>query len=296
MAPDGSFTFEFATRLGDGTQVLTGPATIEITAEDWNGNASSANVTIVRSSTGDFSTVTVSPGNKHATVEWEPVLHAQSYNIYELEYGEVREAVTSPYTWDSLENGEVYVFQLEALLPVGVGENAYSTPVGKMPMSTHTIAPWIRQVGFESITIEWPSIPGVDKYTVERSLSPVSPWSVRRNLEASVFVDDRVELEQAYFYRVSPADYPDIASEFAGATSSRFSEVSVYPVMSATDIGGTSDCIDVQWPYAYQATSTPTRRFVVTDITDLGNPVVRGGFDIAATANPYGITVSGSYA
>ena len=84
---EGAFTFEFATRLADGTQVIDGFATIEVTADDWNGNQTLSTVTSLRAATGDVSGFTVTPGNGQVTIEWDEVLHALSYTLLEPKYG-----------------------------------------------------------------------------------------------------------------------------------------------------------------------------------------------------------------
>ena len=120
----GSFSFEFATRNPDGSTVIDGSASIEVTALDFNENETTESITIVKSATGEFASFTVSPAYKKVTFEWEPVLHAESYSIFESMYGETRAGVTSPYVWEGLENGEVYAFQVRAHIPDGVGEDA----------------------------------------------------------------------------------------------------------------------------------------------------------------------------
>ena len=98
----GSFSFEFATRNPDGSTVIDGSASIEVTALDFNENETTESITIVKSATGDFSSFTITPANKQVTLEWDPVLHAESYTIHNPRYGEIRDDVTSPYVWEGL--------------------------------------------------------------------------------------------------------------------------------------------------------------------------------------------------
>ena len=44
---DGGFSFLFATREPDGSRLVSGPATLLVSAKDWNGNVSTASVQLL---------------------------------------------------------------------------------------------------------------------------------------------------------------------------------------------------------------------------------------------------------
>lgn len=228
----GAFSFEFVTRNPDGSAVIDGSASIEVTAVDYNDNENMESITIVKSATGDFSSVTVTPANKQVTIEWEPVLHAESYSIFESKYGRTRTDVVSPYVWDELENGEIYRFQIKAEIPADLGEDVYSSNIERMPLSARSFAPWIREIGYRSITVEWWDNPNVTEYTVERSSSLDGPWEVRRNLATSVFTDTEVEYGTEYHSGVIPVRFPEICSASTGGVPARFTKSSVTSILT----------------------------------------------------------------
>jgi len=224
ITPDanGAFSFVFATRLADGTEVVSGAAAIELMATDWNGNLSTESVTIVRSETGDFDAVTVTPGDRQVTIAWDPVLYAESYCIRELNDGLSMEDASSPAVWEGLENGELYSFQLSAVIPDGVGPDAVSATFDTIPLSPRSLAPRVRQVDHRSITIEWRGFSKIPGYTVERSLDPNGPWEVRARHGETVLEDTRVAYDTDYWYRVRPQAYSTVVSDPVRAVPGRF--------------------------------------------------------------------------
>ena len=266
---------------------LSGDKTIEITAADLNGNETSTVINITKPTAGgDIAGFSVTPGNKQVTISWGPVPYAQSYSLFEANYGQTRTNVTSPYVWDELENGKIYSFQLTA--NVSSGSDAVSNVVEKMPLSVRTLAPWVREVGYKSVTIEWRANPNVAKYTVERGLSPDGPWEVRRKLLDNVFTDTEVEHNTEYYYRVTPAAYPDVLSDYQAAVPGRFSK----DIVTSIDIPESVTEVIVHENYAYA--STKQNGLVVIDITDPenpGDPIYR-----STPGEGLGIALQGSYA
>ena len=211
----------FSTTLN--VSVLDGSNTIEVTAEDLNGNETMVIITIVKPEEGgDISGFTVTPGNRQVTIEWDEVQGAVSYSLSESNYGLEQTDVTSPYIWEGLENGSVYSFELTASLPGDGSSDAVSSLVSAMPLSSMSLTPWVRDVGFRTITIEWWDSPDIDRYLVERAESPDGPWEAWRNTAEHLFTDDRVAAETLYYYRVSPASYLDIVSNPTSGMASPF--------------------------------------------------------------------------
>ena len=124
---------------------LSGDHTIEATASDLNGNTTTVIITIVKPDIGgDISGFTVTPGNKSVTITWNAVPFAESYTISESRYGKTRTGVTSPCTWDGLDNGSLYAFQLTAVLPESAGSDAVSAEILAVPLSPLTLSPWVK--------------------------------------------------------------------------------------------------------------------------------------------------------
>ena len=268
---------------------LDASRSIEITASDLNGNTTTAIITILKpSSGGDISGFTVTPGNKHVEISWDPAPFAESYSLFESNYGETRENVTSPYTWEGLENWDIYAFQLTAHLPEGSGSDAVSAVVEKMPLSTRTLAPWVKETGYKSITIEWWDNTRVSSYIVERSLSPDGPWEVRRNLTENEFTDDRVDHDTEYFYRVTPSNYKDIQSTAAAAVPGKFGS----DVIIQQDTSGSAWDVAVAGSYAFVADGE--NGLAVIDISDPLSPEVKSYTDTTGSAK--GVAVADCYA
>lgn len=247
---------------------LDGSRTIEVTATDLNGNETTAVVTIVKPADGgDISGFTVTPGNKQVTITWDAVLGATSYSIQESAFGLERTNVASPYTWDALENGTVYSFQLVAHVGLGPTVTAESATASAMPMSPQSLTPWVREVGFNSITIEWTDYPEIDRYVVERSDGPDGPWETWRLTTGHVYTDERVQPNTGYFYRVVPSDYPDIASHGAYGVPGSFGNYGL--VSRIPNDNGNSEVL-VHNGYVY-ADDYDTGTWAV-DVSDPANP------------------------
>jgi hypothetical protein len=221
---DGAFLFGFGTRAPDGTQMVSGPITLQLVATDWNGNTSSAALELVSCPAGDIPGFAVTPASKRAEIVWDAVPCAKSYAILETMYGVVRENVTSPYTWDGLRNGEIYAFQVTAHLPDATAADAVSELVETMPLSPRTFAPWVRETGYRSITLEWWADPWVSQYIVERQETPGGPWAVHRSLTENRFTDEGLNVGTEYRYRVSPSRFRSVPSEHVSATPGTFGQ------------------------------------------------------------------------
>jgi hypothetical protein len=286
----GSFSFEFATRLGDGTQVVDGSVTIEIVATDWNGNTTVADVTVVKSATGDFPSMTVTAGDEQVTISWEPVLHAESYRIHNPRFGEIREDVTSPYVWDALPNGELCSFQIQAVVPDILGDDAWSSIQDAIPLSERNLAPCVRETGFRSITIEWDAIPASPEYLVERSVDG-GPWAIRTITQSSTLKDSGLAVEHWYSYRVRPVDQIEVDSTPIAAVPGRF------PPGGAGRVGGCATALGawdvaIAGSYAYMADGTAG--LTIVNIADPAHPFVVA--TIATGDHTSSVAVAGSYA
>ncbi len=231
--------------------MIYGPATIEVTGDDWNGNRTVATVSIVRAATGDVSGFTVAPANKQVTIEWDTVLYAQSYSIHNPRYGQIREDVTSPYVWDGLLNGELYSFQLQAVLPGGMGVDAWSNTQDVIPLSERTLAPFVTETGYRSITIGWTGIAGASEYVVERSEAG-GPWLVRTLTQSTTLTESDLAHDAWYAYRVTPVNQTEIVSASIGAAPDRFPNGHAAPVGSYDTVGNAFGVV-VSGSYAYVA-------------------------------------------
>lgn len=90
---EGSFSFTFVTKENEGTWLVSGPATLELTACDWSGHKSIESIQLIPSETGAAPGFFVTPGYREATIEWDDVPGAESYELFEYKYGQTRSDV-----------------------------------------------------------------------------------------------------------------------------------------------------------------------------------------------------------
>jgi hypothetical protein len=292
LASDGTFTFYFATRLDDGTQVIDGPATIKIVAEDWNGNLSAEEVTVINPDAGDFASISVVSANKQVTISWSPVLNAESYSIHNPRYGKIRENVTSPYVWDGLVNGEFYSFLLQAVIPDTQGADAWSVRQDVIPLSKRTLAPWVIETRHRSIAIGWKETDPPSECIVERSVDG-GIWEVRTLTSYTTFTDTDLTHDSWYSYRIKSTSQPDIVSASINAVPSRFPDIHVENV-GPVDQSAPAYKIAVSSSYAYAAAAHAGLQ--VLDISDPGMPTVVTSCDTPGKAMDVALSGDGNYA
>ncbi len=275
--PDGSFSGII------NVAALSGEKVIEFSTTDINGNSASASVNILKPEGGDISGFTVTPGNRQVTICWAPVSGAESYSIFESSYGETiepGEITGTSYTWTGLENGEIYSFQLTAHLPVGIGEDAYSSTATTMPLSPFNLTPVIKNTEHKAITIEWPANDNIDRFIVERSGSHLGPWEIKRVLTQNVFTDEKVEYDTNYYYRITPSGFTEINSLCAGSSPTRFSGddiIATLPLPGSI----TPFSLQIDDNYAYIANFRDG--LAIADISDPYNPIIVSSYGVAST-------------
>jgi hypothetical protein len=289
-AAGGSYSFEFATKDEHGAQVIDGSRTIEVTAVDWNLNSTTVAVMILRGSgNSDIPSFAVKPQSEQVEITWEPVLHATSYKLYTPRDGQVRENVTSPYVWDSLTNGELYSFHLQAVLPYP-GADAWSDLQDAIPLSGRTLAPWVKDVGYRSITIEWRDTAAASEYVVERREGN-GPWLVRTTTADTSLTETGLAHDTWYAYRVTRFRQEGVVSAEASGMPSRFGPGGA--ALAATyGIYGSAFGVAAAGDYAYLAHESAGLR--IFDISDPFSPILIGTYDTAGHA--YGVAVASNYA
>jgi len=279
-------TGAFATALDVAS--LDGTRTIEVTATDLNGNETTAVVTIVKPADGgDISGFTVTPGNKQVTIEWDEVPGAEEYTLYESNYAQTVIDATSPYIWEGLENGEVYQFQLQAIVPEEMGADAWSNEAEVIPLSDRTLAPWIEEIGSRSITVVWNSEPNISRYTLEKRKG-TEPWTVAVITSQNRYVDTRLDPESVYQYRVYPNSQDDVISQTAASRPGAFG-----PGISGNyaTLGSANDVV-LSGDYLYVADGNAG--LSIFDISEPDAPVRIATRAVAGTARS--VAVSGGYA
>jgi hypothetical protein len=220
LKEDGSFSFAFS------TTGFTGPMAIEITAVDMSGNT--AVTTLNLKDQGQIPSFTAEAGNGEITLSWDTVPLTDHYTIYytddgslpSQEYGEVREYVESPCTFSGMQNGRRYVFLLQA--HSSSGEDNWSDYVHTIPLSPYTLMPQITDY-YKAVRLDWPSLPGAEKYRVWRAEDPQAPpVNISGEIEGTSFTDERVGIDSTYYYSVQPAGAVARRSGYSEAMCSPF--------------------------------------------------------------------------
>lgn len=213
IGEDGTFSFQFFT---DG---FTDSILVTVTAEDWNGNTGSASFTLVDA--GAIPSFTATAGNGEVTLNWDPVALAESYTVYyetadiipNSSYSTKMEEVTSPLTITGLTNGSMHTFLLQS--NSSDGEDNWSEVEKAIPLSEFHLAPRLSS-NYDSILIEWNTIPEIEEYQVWKSSSEEGRFiNISGNIQRDYFLDTAVEPETSYWYSIRAGNYNDNLSEAA---------------------------------------------------------------------------------
>lgn len=276
---------------------FTGNISIQITAYDWNDNATPTQIILVE---GDpIPSLDVAAGNKQVDISWDEVFGANSYDLLYVEgtaapsdaIATTIADVTSPYTLDGLSNGQSYTLVLRANSSAGTDESASRTVI---PASAHTFAPLVTAIG-GSIELSWREATAWDGFVVERAVFPDGEFfPITGEISATRYTDTNVSAGVVYSYRVRPA--------LAGAAASASASGRAYELptlvrtqLGRADSGGQSASMAVSSDYAFVTTISPFFDIVAIDIT---NPLAPFQVDSAGSlaGNPYGVAASGNLA
>lgn len=294
---DETFSFSFSTTTLSSTFVL------KLTASDWNDNYIEKSITLKLMEGNDIPSFTVSPGDREVTLEWSSVPNTSRYDLYYTtngtqpseSYGEVIDSVTSPYTLEGLQNGNMHVFLLKAVPEDTYPEN-WSDYVRAIPLSEYQLTPTVTGQ-YKQIRIEWPVIPADDEYEVYRSTNYDSGYTnITGTYTGTIFIDTDVVANTWYYYRINPAFSNEIQSIPIG------SQVSPFPpepyLLRTVDLGYTGNNylgkIRIVDDRAYAATSgggfhildisAPASAYVIKTVNTYTNDIAVAG-DYAYIAN-----------
>ncbi|MCK4515979.1 MAG: hypothetical protein KAU31_12015, partial [Spirochaetaceae bacterium] len=223
VADDGTFAFSFSTDPFSTSMLIT------VIATDWNGNETAATISLMNEgAVPSFASV---PGNKSATLTWDPVPLSESYSLYYTtngtypseSYGYGMDNVESPLMLSNLQNGSLHVFLLQSHSSSG-GDN-WSEFVKAIPLSPLTLAPVV-EPEYEQLRVTWAEIPGAGQFEVWRSTSPAVGYrNYSGTVIGSIYLDTSVDAGTAYFYKVKPAVENANLSESGSGSSCAFPAV-----------------------------------------------------------------------
>ena len=286
----GDNTFDFVIT----TRELSGPQDINILVRARSGNQNKTSVRILEGE-ADIPVFSVEAGDRRTVLRWDPL---PSTTRYILRYRtdnpgqspgpkKTVEGISSPYVLTGLENGNRYVFRVEAVLP---GEpDSESAEKWTIPLSAETMRP--ATVGeFEQIRISWPSIPGSELYDLWRSTGRDGEYTrVAAGLRDTDYLDRDVRYGRSYYYRVSAASFPEFPSNPVPGESTAFpvEKLELAGVCSLNQARG----LTLYGGYAFVAGGSEGVKIV--DISEPDNPTQVGGFQ---TSEARDIAVRGEYA
>ncbi|MCK4705404.1 MAG: hypothetical protein KAT90_07995, partial [Gammaproteobacteria bacterium] len=154
---------------------------------------------------------TATAGDTVATLSWQKVTGADSYNLYYDTLSGVTTAstvitgVTSPYDHTGLTNDATYYYIVTAVNANGEGlpSNEISvTPVLAPP--TGVVSNFVAIAGDDQASLNWDAVSNTDGYNIYRSLSSNNYGAaLATNISATSFVDTTAINDTTYFYVVA---------------------------------------------------------------------------------------------
>lgn len=220
VSDDGGFSFSFP------TSSLSGSITVEIAARDWNGNETTATLSLVDE--GQIPSFRAEIGSGAVTLRWDDIPFSTRYDVYytadgslpSSDYGSALPDVSSPYTLDGLRNGAMHVFVLRSVS--SEGEDNVSAPLYAIPSSELTVQPVV-EPGYEEMRLVWPELSAADSYEVWRSNQIGGTYrQISGTLAANQFTDRQVVPGTTYYYRVRPSIENALTSGPTGGAASPF--------------------------------------------------------------------------
>lgn len=156
----------------------------------------------------------VTPGNNQATVTWNAVAGATSYNIYRSttqgqEGAKVGASTSTSYVDASAVNGTTYYYEITA--DNAAGEGAASTQSPAVTPTAPIVAPDAPSgltvvAGNAKITLNWTAVTGAASYNVYRSTASGSQGTKVGASASTSYVDTTVANGTAYYYEVTADD------------------------------------------------------------------------------------------
>jgi len=183
--------------------------------------------------------LTATAGNAQATLSWNAVSGATSYNVNRSTtsggpYTNVATNVTTPsYTNTGLTNGTTYYYVVSAVNAVGEGANSAQvsvTPSGGTPTVPAAPTGLTATAGNAQAALSWNAVSGATSYNVKRATTSGGPYTnVATNVTTPSYTNTGLTNGTTYYYVVSAVN--------AAGEGANSSQVSVTPNGGGTPTG-----------------------------------------------------------
>ncbi len=243
---------------------------------------------------GAPSVVSADPGDSQATIFWDPVGGATSYNIYwstttgvTTGTGTLIEGVISPYIHTSLTNGTTYYYIVTALN--FYGEGTASSEFSATPDAVPPEAPTNLTVfsGDGQITVGWSAVAAATAYNIYWSTTPGVTTATGTQIADVTNPYTHTGLTNGTTY------YAVVTAVNASGESVESAEVSAIPVAIPANVSAAAGdaAVEISWDAAagansysiYWSTSTGVTKGTGIEISGVTSPYAHTGLSNATT-------------
>jgi len=219
---EGNFVFQFK------SDSLGTSFSVKVDAIDWNGNGTSAGISLIRDAVSSIPSFKAEISSKKVVLTWDEVPETESYTLYYSADGSLpSESVgqtimnaISPFTLDSLKNGSLYTFRLKSIARAGLIDSQ-SGYIQAIPLSAQTLIPEAVS-GRGEISIAWNSIPATNEFEIHRRVGELGDFNFYRRVNGTEYVDTGLEDGERYYYRIRPVEHSSILSGSAAGITDGF--------------------------------------------------------------------------
>lgn len=240
--------------------------------------------------------ITAVGGANQATISWQAVTGAASYNVYWSTTSGVTKTsgtkvagVTSPYVKTGLAAGTTYYFIITA--DNSVGESAASSQV---TATTNPAPPAVPAApasvtasgGANQVTISWPAVSGATSYNIYwATTSGVTSAGTKITSATSPYIQTGLAASTTYYYIVTAVNTSGesaASAQVSAATNAPAVTIPAAPA-SITAVGGANQ-VSLSWPAVSGATSYNIYYATTTGVTKAS------GAKISNATSPYNQT------
>ena len=263
VLPDGTLEFEALVNgeLVASNTMVTVTATWSFTNEDGTTSQTNSKVVVIapvvpaKPNAVKIASLTTDG----ATLEWNPVEGASSYNLYRGETAETAERLLSTselsYADTKLIPGATYRYWLEAVNAAGASEKSDASADAMRQFMPPIYVSASNGTSTEDVTVTWRAVTGANFYRVSRADAPdgekhdLSGWIDRRT-----FADTTAEPGVTYWYFVEAA-YDANGGSGSAYSAATIGKVSAAQTLTFIEISGPSTIqYDSQGSYVCMAT------------------------------------------